>query len=73
MGVLYGRAGRLNTKNAGFRPGQDDDLEEMAQVTPAELELVAPLAGEEFVSPRASLPFSADSHLNALDSSYDRM
>jgi hypothetical protein len=22
MGVLYGRAGRLNTKNAGFRPGQ---------------------------------------------------
>jgi hypothetical protein len=23
MGLLYGRAGRLNTKNAGFRPGQD--------------------------------------------------
>ena len=22
MGLLYGRAGRLNTKNAGFRPGQ---------------------------------------------------
>jgi hypothetical protein len=22
MGFLYGRAGRLNTKNAGFRPGQ---------------------------------------------------
>ena len=21
-GLLYGRAGRLNTKNAGFRPGQ---------------------------------------------------
>ena len=24
MGILYGRAGRLNTKNAGFRPGQGD-------------------------------------------------
>jgi hypothetical protein len=22
MGLLYGRAGRLNTKNGGFRPGQ---------------------------------------------------
>ena len=22
MGLLYGRAGRLSTKNAGFRPGQ---------------------------------------------------
>jgi hypothetical protein len=22
MGLLYGRAGRLNAKNAGFRPGQ---------------------------------------------------
>jgi hypothetical protein len=22
MGLLYGRAGRLNTSNAGFRPGQ---------------------------------------------------
>jgi hypothetical protein len=22
MGLLYGRAGRLNIKNAGFRPGQ---------------------------------------------------
>jgi hypothetical protein len=22
MAFLYGRAGRLNTKNAGFRPGQ---------------------------------------------------
>ena len=22
MGLLYGRAGRLTTKNAGFRPGQ---------------------------------------------------
>jgi hypothetical protein len=22
MGLLYGCAGRLNTKNAGFRPGQ---------------------------------------------------
>ena len=22
MALLYGRAGRLNTKNAGFRPGQ---------------------------------------------------
>ena len=22
MGLLYGRAGRLNTKNAGFWPGQ---------------------------------------------------
>jgi hypothetical protein len=22
MGLLYGRAGRVNTKNAGFRPGQ---------------------------------------------------
>jgi hypothetical protein len=28
MGFLYGRAGRLNTKNAGFRPGQ------LAQPTP---------------------------------------
>jgi hypothetical protein len=25
MGLLYGRAGRLNTKNAGFRPGQKID------------------------------------------------
>ena len=24
MALLYGRAGRLNTKNAGFRPGQSD-------------------------------------------------
>jgi hypothetical protein len=25
MGILYGRAGRLSTENAGFRPGQTDD------------------------------------------------
>jgi hypothetical protein len=23
VGILYGRAGRLNTKNGGFRPGQE--------------------------------------------------
>ena len=26
MGLLYGRAGCVNTKNAGFRPGQARDL-----------------------------------------------
>jgi hypothetical protein len=26
MGLLYGRAGRLNTKNAGCRPGQYADI-----------------------------------------------
>jgi hypothetical protein len=26
MGLLYGRAGRLNTENGGFRPGQSRDL-----------------------------------------------
>jgi hypothetical protein len=25
MGILYGRAGRFNTENAGFRPGQWED------------------------------------------------
>jgi hypothetical protein len=29
MGLLYGRAGRLNTKNGGFRPGQDPPLPEL--------------------------------------------
>ena len=28
MVLLYGRAGRLNTKNAGFRPRQMEDDEE---------------------------------------------
>jgi hypothetical protein len=26
MALLYGRAGRLNTKNGGFRPGQEVEL-----------------------------------------------
>jgi hypothetical protein len=26
MGILYGRAGRLTTKNGGFRSGQDYKL-----------------------------------------------
>jgi hypothetical protein len=28
MAFLYGRAGRLNTKNGGFRPGQEEESDE---------------------------------------------
>jgi hypothetical protein len=30
MGLLYGRAGRLHTKNGGFRPEQWAGLEQLA-------------------------------------------
>jgi hypothetical protein len=33
MGLLYGRAGRLNAKNGGFRPGQELGVESRKKVT----------------------------------------
>jgi hypothetical protein len=39
MGLLYGRAGRLNTRNGGFRPGQEQ-AEAVAARGEAERELV---------------------------------
>jgi hypothetical protein len=44
MGLLYGRAGRLNTKNAGFRPGQE--VEALVAALPSEA-----LRGLTFVTP----------------------
>ena len=48
MGLLYGRAGRLNTKNGGFRPGQGDDQLLACKSVAAVLVLVAFLKAAQF-------------------------
>ena len=48
MGLFYGRAGRLNTKNGGFRPGQGDDQLLACKSVAAVLVLVAFLKAAQF-------------------------
>jgi hypothetical protein len=55
MGLLYGRTGRANTKNAGFRPGQAHQSRfEVAALRAEETEAVEKLALDTLEATRKS-------------------